>query len=98
MGVMFSTCDSGISFINNNRFSKSMGKFLINDIPSEIKSAKHTIKAKASLSPNKMQMVVEGTQLEDFSKAMANEELRTDDSTKYLKDLMLQVLKEQGLI
>ncbi len=73
-------------------------KFLINDIPAIIKSSTATITAKASLSPNKMQMVVEGTQLEDFSKAMAHEEIRTDENVAYFKDLVLQVLQEQGLI
>ena len=45
-----------------------------------------------------MQMVVEGTQLEDFSKAMAHEEIRTEENVAYFKDLVLQVLQEQGLI
>lgn len=75
-----------------------MGKFLINDIPAVIRSKMNTITAKASLSPNKMEMFIEGTQLEDFSKKMANEEMRTDESKKYFKELVLEVLKEQGLI
>ena len=75
-----------------------MGKFLINDIPAIIRSKISTITAKASLSPNKMEMFIEGTQLEDFSKKMANEEMRTDESKKYFKELVLEVLKEQGLI
>jgi hypothetical protein len=75
-----------------------MEKFLINDIPAVIKSATATITAKASLSPNKMQMVVEGTQLEDFSKSMAHEEIRTAENVAYFKGLVLEVLVEQGLI
>jgi hypothetical protein len=75
-----------------------MANFLINDIPATIKSATVDITAKASISPNKMQIVVDGTQLEDFSKGITNEEIRTQENRDFFKSLVIEVLEQQGLI
>lgn len=75
-----------------------MAKFMINDIPMQIVTATGTINAKASLSPNRMEMKPNGTEIEDYVKKIVNEEIRTPENTKYFKDLMVQVLIEQGLI
>lgn len=75
-----------------------MSKFMINNIPMQIVTATGTINAKASISPNKMEMKPNGTEIEDYVKKIINGEIRTPENTKYLKDLMLEVLVEQGLI
>jgi hypothetical protein len=71
---------------------------MINNIPMQIVTATGTINAKASISPNKMEMKPNGTEIEDYVKKIINGEIRTPENTKYLKDLMLEVLVEQGLI
>ncbi len=75
-----------------------MSKFMINNIPMQIVTATGTINAKASISPNRMEMKPNGTEIEDYVKKIINGEIRTPENTKYLKDLMLEVLVEQGLI
>jgi hypothetical protein len=75
-----------------------MGNFMINNIPMQIVTATGTINAKASISPNRMEMKPDGTEIEDYVKKIVNEEIRTPENTLYLKELMLDVLKEQGLI
>lgn len=75
-----------------------MSKFMINNIPMQIVTATGTINAKASISPNRMEMKPNGTEIEDYVKNIINGEIRTPENTKYLKDLMLEVLVEQGLI
>ena len=75
-----------------------MGEFLINKIPATIKSATANITAKASISPNKMLMEIDGNQLEDFSKGIVNDEIRTPENVLYFKQLILEVLQEQNLI
>ena len=67
-------------------------------VKASIKSATTNITAKAILSTTEMQMIVDGTQLEDFSKSMAHEEIRTEENVAYFKGLVLEVLQEQGLI
>jgi hypothetical protein len=71
---------------------------MINNIPMQIVTATGTINAKASISPNRMEMKPNGTEIEDYVKKIINGEIRTPENTKYLKDLMLEVLVEQGLI
>ena len=71
---------------------------MINNIPMQIVTATGVINAKASISPNRMEMKPTGTEIEDYVKKIVNEEIRTPENTKYLKDLMLEVLLEQGLI
>ncbi len=57
-----------------------------------------TINAKASLSPSKMEMKPLGTEIQDYVKGIVNEEIRTAENVAYFKGLVLEVLKEQGLI
>lgn len=71
-----------------------MGKFMINNIPMQIVTATGTINAIASISPNRMEMKPKGTEIEDYVKKIVNVEIRTEDNTKYFKDLMLEVIKE----
>jgi pyrrolidone-carboxylate peptidase len=75
-----------------------MGNFMINNIPMQIVTATGTINAKASISPNRMEMKPDGTEIEDYVKVIVNEEIRTPDNTTYFKDLVVEVLQEQGLI
>jgi len=67
-------------------------------VKASIKSETANITAKAILSPTEMEMIIDGTQLEDFSKGITNEEIRTAENVAYFKGLVLEVLQEQGLI
>ena len=71
---------------------------MINNIPMQIVTATGTINAKASISPNRMEMKPNGTEIEDYVKNIINEEIKTEDNTKYFQELILKVLVEQGLI
>lgn len=64
-----------------------MGEFFVNGIPMSMVSSTATITARISLSLNKMQMDVDGTQLEDFNKRVTNEEMRTPENVAYFKSL-----------
>lgn len=75
-----------------------MGDFLINKIPMQIITATRTINAKSSISPNRMEMVTNGTEIEDFVKEIINEEIRTPENIAYIKSLVLEVLIEQELV
>jgi pyrrolidone-carboxylate peptidase len=75
-----------------------MGNFMINNIPMQIVTATGTINAKASISPNRMEMKPDGTEIEDYVKKIINEEIRTPENTTYFKNLVVEVLQEQGLI
>lgn len=75
-----------------------MGEFLVNNIPMVMVSSTETITARISLSLVKMQMDIDGTQLEDFNKRITNEEMRTPENIAYFKGLVLEVLIDQGLI
>ena len=75
-----------------------MAKFMINNIPMQIVTSTGIINATASISPNRMEMKPKGTEIEDYVKKIVNEEIRTPENTAYFKDLMVEVLIEQGLI
>lgn len=75
-----------------------MAKFMINNIPMQIVTSTGIINATASISPNRMEMKPKGTEIEDYVKKIINEEIRTPENTAYFKDLMVEVLIEQGLI
>lgn len=70
-----------------------MGNFLINDIPMQIVTATGTINAKASLSPNRMEMKPNGTEIEDYVKVIVNEEIRTPENTDYFNGLINDELR-----
>lgn len=73
-------------------------KFFVSNIPVRVVSPTGTITAKASLSINKMLLEFNGTELEDFNKLIINEEIRTPDNILFFKQIVLEVLIEQGLI
>lgn len=75
-----------------------MEKFLVSNIPVRVASPTGTITAKASLSINKMLLEFNGTELEDFNKLIINEEIRTPDNILFFRQIVLDVLQEQGLI
>lgn len=75
-----------------------MSGFLINNIPMQIVTSTGVINATASISPNRMEMKPKGTEMEDYVKKIVNEEIRTPENVKYFKELMVEVLVEQGLI
>jgi hypothetical protein len=75
-----------------------MSEFFVNNIQMAMVSSTETITARISLSLTKMQMDVDGTQLEDFNKRITNEEMRTPENIAYFKGLVLEVLIEQNLI
>lgn len=75
-----------------------MAKFMINNIPMQIVTSTGIINATASISPNRMEMKPKGTEIEDYVKKIVNEEIRTPENTAYFKELMVEVLIEQGLI
>ena len=75
-----------------------MAKFMINNIPMQIVTSTGIINATASISPNRMEMKPKGTEIEDYVKKIVNEEIRTPENTAYFKELMVEVLVEQGLI
>lgn len=75
-----------------------MGEFVVNNIAMAMVSSTETITGRISLSLTKMQMDVDGTQLEDFNKRITNEEMRTPENIAYFKGLVLEVLIDQGLI
>lgn len=75
-----------------------MSGFLINNIPMQIVTSTGVINATASISPNRMEMKPKGTEMEDYVKKIVNEEIRTPENVKYFKELIVEVLVEQGLI
>lgn len=64
----------------------------------QIVTSTGVINATASISPNRMEMKPKGTEMEDYVKKIVNEEIRTPENTAYFKNLMVEVLIEQGLI
>lgn len=72
--------------------------FLINNIAASIVSETATITGRASLSPNKMKIQMDGTQLEDFTKGIANQEIQSQANIDFIRGIVLDVLTEQGLI
>lgn len=72
--------------------------FLINNIKATIISDSGQLTGKASISANKMQIVMDGTQLEDFTKNIVNQELRTETNVAFIKGLVMEVLVEQNLL
>ena len=72
--------------------------FLINNVIVSIVSQTATITGKASLNPNKMRMQMDGTQLEDFTKGIANQEIQSQANIDFIKGIVLEVLQEQNLI
>jgi hypothetical protein len=64
-----------------------MSEFFVNNIQMAMVSSTETITARISLSLTKMQMDVDGTQLEDFNKRITNEEMRTPENIAYFKGL-----------
>lgn len=73
-------------------------KFFVSNIPVRVVSSTGTLTAKASLSVNKMLLEFNSTELEDFNKAIINDEIRTAENILFFKNLVLEVLTEQGLI
>jgi hypothetical protein len=70
-----------------------MGNFMINNIPMQIVTATGTINAKASISPNRMEMKPDGTEIEDYVKVIVNEEIRTPENTDYFNGLINDELR-----
>jgi hypothetical protein len=73
-------------------------KFLMSNIPMRAKCLTGTITGKVSISINKMFMEFNNSELEELIQAIINDEIRTPENTAYFKELMLEVLIEQGLI
>ena len=66
---------------------------MINNIPMQIVTATGTINAKASISPNRMEMKPDGTEIEDYVKVIVNEEIRTPENTDYFNGLINDELR-----
>lgn len=73
-------------------------QFLMSNIPMRAKCFTGTITGKVSISINKMLLEFNGTELEELIQVIVNDEIRTPDNTTYFKDLVVEVLQEQGLI
>ena len=72
--------------------------FLKNDIKISMVTQTATITGKALLSLTHMKMKMDGSQLEDFTKGIANQEIQSQANIDFIKGLVLEVLIEQNLI
>ena len=72
--------------------------FLANDIKISMVAQTATITGKAFLSLTHMKMQMDGTQLEDFTKGIANQEIQSQANIDFIKGIVLEVLQEQNLI
>ena len=72
-----------------------MDKFMISNIPMQIVTSTGTINAKASISPNRMEMKPNGTEIEDYVKNIVNQEIRTAENTAYFNSLVNAELRTE---
>lgn len=73
-------------------------QFLMSNIPMRAKCSTGIMTGDVSISINKMLLEFNDGELENITETIINYEIRTPDNTTYFKNLVIEVLQEQGLI